>query len=508
MGLLFYPRGGSAQVVRYLSPALAREGWDVSLLCGSLGQPGDRTHAETFYAGIDLTAVDYSPAFEAFERGRDPIAEPVPYHPSFENQPGVPDRVFAAVSPELGDHVTDFWQKTMASAWADQPSVLHFHHLTPLQEAAHRLWPDLPLIADIHGTETKMLDRIGRRVELARELGADLEGMADRAERGELEAPAGLDADQLELFEHAEWASWRYGRHWEERLRSIAQSADRIIVNSPHERAEVERLLGIAGDRVVEIPNGIDTRRFDRNDLGVDERLRFWHRWLVEDPRGWDASKVPGSVRYTDEDLGAFRDSQTGEASPVILFVGRFLAVKRVPLLLRAYARARPRFAKRAPLVIWGGFPDEWEGEHPVSVARAEGEEDVFFTGWRGHEELPEGLACADVFAGPSIKEGFGQVFIEAMACGLPVIAARSGGPISFVNVESGRPNGWLIEPDDLDGLTDALVEAVNDEGARRERGVNAHEQIRAAYSWDHLAKRFVEVYERAMEDAARRSRG
>ncbi len=90
----------------------------------------------------------------------------------------------------------------------------------------------------------------------------------------------------------------------------------------------------------------------------------------------------------------------------------------------------------RAPLVIWGGFPGEWEGEHPHTVAVEEGVEDVFFIGWRGHDELNEGLACSDVMVMPSTSESFGQVFVEAMACGVPVIAANAGGPPSFVNVE------------------------------------------------------------------------
>ncbi len=101
MATMFYPRGGSAQVARYLSRALAGEGWDVSLVSGSLGGPGDRTHAETFYSDVDVAGVDYNAAIRAYEQGRDPIAEPIPMHPSFEDQPRVPDRVFASVSPAL-----------------------------------------------------------------------------------------------------------------------------------------------------------------------------------------------------------------------------------------------------------------------------------------------------------------------------------------------------------------------------------------------------------------------
>jgi glycosyltransferase involved in cell wall biosynthesis len=96
----------------------------------------------------------------------------------------------------------------------------------------------------------------------------------------------------------------------------------------------------------------------------------------------------------------------------------------------------------------------------------------------------------------PSTNEPFGLVLLEAMASGLPVIATRSGGPLTFVNTESGRPNGWMIEPDDVEALADALVEAVNDVEGRRDRGENAYQQIRAAYSWRVLAERLTATYE------------
>jgi D-inositol-3-phosphate glycosyltransferase len=76
MGLLFFPRGGSAQVARYLVPALTDAGWSPSLVGGSLGGPGEGTHAPTFYGAIDLQSLDYTAAVEAFEAGGRAVAAP------------------------------------------------------------------------------------------------------------------------------------------------------------------------------------------------------------------------------------------------------------------------------------------------------------------------------------------------------------------------------------------------------------------------------------------------
>ncbi len=100
MGLMFYPRGGSAQVVRYLSRALVESGWDVALAAGSLGSPGEQTHAATFFEGLDVEVVDYTPALERFWRGEDQLAGPVPFHGSFEDREDAPDPVFASLGPE------------------------------------------------------------------------------------------------------------------------------------------------------------------------------------------------------------------------------------------------------------------------------------------------------------------------------------------------------------------------------------------------------------------------
>ena len=86
MTLAFYPRGGSAQVVRYLAGAIEDRGNSVTVCCGSLDSAGMSSHAATFFSGLDVEALDFSEAVSWFERGLDPMAAPVPMHPSFEDR--------------------------------------------------------------------------------------------------------------------------------------------------------------------------------------------------------------------------------------------------------------------------------------------------------------------------------------------------------------------------------------------------------------------------------------
>ena len=85
--------------------------------------------------------------------------------------------------------------------------------------------------------------------------------------------------------------------------------------------------------------------------------------------------------------------------------------------------------------------------------------------------ELADILAASDVLVLPSVREQFGQVIVEAMACGVPPIAVDAFGPADIV--DHGQ-TGWLVEPDDVVSLANALVEAVNRPGERRRRGANA----------------------------------
>jgi glycosyltransferase involved in cell wall biosynthesis len=434
---MFFPRGGSAHVARALAEALPAHGWDVTLLSGSIGGGGVRD-AERFYAGLDVHTVDFA-------------AGDAPMHPSYEDRPGAPDPVFASLDDAAYAAHVEAWAAALDRVGARAFDVLHLHHLTPLHEAAARVAPDVPVVAHLHGTELLMLERIA----------------------------AGAPA------------TWTHAQRWAQRLRAWAARAERLIVLSASQLPRVERLLGPdVAARCVVSPNGFDPDRFAPRPV---DRAAHWREHLVTHPRGWRPGAGEGSVRYTEAQIAPLLEG------PVLLSVGRFTKVKRMALLVRAFARARRDAERPAALVLLGGHPGEWEGEHPWDAIAASGAPDVFLAGWHEHDTLPEFLNASDATVLASVREQFGLVLVEGMACGLPAIAVDRFGPAEIV--EDGR-TGWLIEPDDEASLAAALREAIDRPDERARRGALARDAALERWSWPAIAERLGAVLRDAAEAA------
>jgi glycosyltransferase involved in cell wall biosynthesis len=363
-------------------------------------------------------------------------------HPSYEDRPGAPDQVFAKLDDRAFERQVRAWARALSDAGAADADALHLHHLTPINEAASRVAPHVPVIGHIHGTELLMLEKI-------------VDG-----------PPAG----------------WTHARSWVERMREWAHRCARLIVLSPSEIPRAERLLGLSPDRLVVLPNGFDAGAFQRRDV---DRVALWREALVEKPRGWLPGGRPGTMRYNVEDLAPLVDGVT------VLSVSRFTEVKRLPLLIEAFARARDHGRRPAGLVIIGGHPGEWEGEHPAVTISRLGVSGVFLAGWHDHTDLSTFLSAADVFALASVREQFGQVLVEAMACGVPPVAVNRLGPGEIV---TNGQTGWLVEPDDLDGFAAALGEAIDDAGERTRRGSLGQHVAMQRYGWPALAGRLAGV--------------
>jgi glycosyltransferase involved in cell wall biosynthesis len=416
----------------------------VRVVSGSCGERGGHTDARAFYAGCDVRAVDFGPALDSADpMGYEGEAGTAPMHPSYEDRADATDRVFARLDDADFERQVGAWARELELAGAADADVLHLHHLTPINEAAARVAPDVPVVGQLHGTELLFLEQIDRG------------------------APEG----------------WAHADEWAARIREWAHRCERLLV-APGGADRAADLLGIEAERFAPAPNGFDPERFRPREI---DRAAHWRRALVDEPRGWLPGGEAGSVRYSGEDLEPLVDGV------VLLYVGRFTEVKRLPLLIRAFARARSGFERRAALAIVGGHPGEWEGEHPSEVIESVGARDVFLAGWHDHEELPEFLNASDAVALASVREQFGQVLVEGMACELPAVAADSFGPRLIV--EDGR-TGWLVARDDEAAMAGALLEVVNGSDERRRRGRAAREDALERFSWPGIAESVAGVFE------------
>ena len=247
--------------------------------------------------------------------------------------------------------------------------------------------------------------------------------------------------------------------------------------------------------------------------LRPDVRLvvsAYWQRRLAEE-FGVGAHLVHNGVdrrRYTPPasaaERAAIRAALGVDASTVVLSVGGVEPRKNSIALLRAFARARPRLAKatgRQPLLVIAGgatlldhhtYREAFEEELARLLREGVLEpSDLWRPGPVDDDTLLALYRAADVFAFPSVKEGWGLSVLEAQACGTPVVASDI--PVFREYLVDGV-NAVLVPPDDEGALGSALLRVVSDPAlaARlREGGFATASQ----YDWRSSAERHVALY-------------
>ena len=263
-------------------------------------------------AGSMSSPPSYDDAVARWQRGEDPMDAPFPMHPSYEARSGVPDRAFPWVSPAQGERMTAAWARLIAGSDAmSRARLLHLHHLTPIHDAVVAAVPDVP-VADAPARDRAE----DARCDLARR-------------RGSRRRPA------RRLVGAAACARPRNGRPRPSRSR-------------PSSTTRAVRLLGLDPDTVHCLPNGVDIDRFTPyrpSDDGAAGALAALARTATrrDGTRRARARAACGTTSARCSTRSSTRAS--GAPRPVLMFVGRFLGFKRVPLLIRAYARARARMA-------------------------------------------------------------------------------------------------------------------------------------------------------------------
>lgn len=248
--------------------------------------------------------------------------------------------------------------------------------------------------------------------------------------------------------------------------KELLQGADRVIATTPIERKVLMEAYSVSPGKIKVVPCGVDTSRF----------------------------RPPGSNITPYSCLGGQKK--------IVLFVGRFEENKGLKVLLRSMSilkKEYPLTAGMTRLVIAGGdslerSPEKMSAEKRgfLEYIRENGISDlVTFTGPLSHEVLPAYLAGASVTVVPSYYESFGLVAVEAMACGCPVIASRTGGLQH--NILHGR-TGLLVEPKNPEELAKAVNYLLTREEVRKRMSREAALHGKQ-FSWQRIAASVAELY-------------
>jgi len=204
--------------------------------------------------------------------------------------------------------------------------------------------------------------------------------------------------------------------------------------------------------------------------------------------------RVNTEVVYNGVDSETFHPSGDGAEKQTILCVGDLISSKGHELLLRGLAAVHSRL----PDVSCEFIGDGPERSHLTkTAAKLDLGDKIRFFGRRNRSQVAEAMRRCTLFALLSGYEGFGCVYLEAMATGKAAIGCRGQG-IEEV-IEHGA-NGWLIDPGSLPGLTEALFELLGSSQARNALGEAARSTILRDFTLNHQAERLVRIYRECVE--------
>lgn len=177
-------------------------------------------------------------------------------------------------------------------------------------------------------------------------------------------------------------------------------------------------------------------------------------------------------------------DKLCGKDTLRILFVSRIFWIKEISTIVKIYRRLS-KSHPNVKIVITGDGPQfNWMRKKMP---------DAVFTGKLINSDLARIYASCDLFLFPSITETFGNVVLEALASGLPVVAAAKGGPAGIV--KDGE-TGYLVEPKNIDVFCEKLGRLIDDARLRKQMGVRAHKYAQSQ-KWDILCRDMYSSYEK-----------
>jgi glycosyltransferase involved in cell wall biosynthesis len=326
---------------------------------------------------------------------------------------------------------------------------------------------------DVGGHERVVLPRHSNVARLLRDMAAAARDRNAQVVHSTYAAPflrdsaSVLTVHDCSFVRHPEWFTLRDRLVLNAGVRTSVRRAARVVVPSGHARDELCALLGVARERVVVTPEGVDGR-------------------FAPPPAAATGDGTPASARMDRliRRLGIHR--------PYVLAVGNLQPRKNLSRLIEAWALlAADNADKGRQLVVAGGFRGRRDGATGLAIKLHIGDR-VAFPGFVSDDDLPALYGAADLYVMPSLYEGFGLPVLEAMACGTPVACSNT---TSLPEAAGGA--AALFDPEDPAAIAAALRPLLADAALRddlRERGLARA----AAATWRACAELTAAAYEAA----------
>jgi glycogen(starch) synthase len=234
----------------------------------------------------------------------------------------------------------------------------------------------------------------------------------------------------------------------------LTYEAWKVICCSYYMIQHVRYVFGLPNDKLVMVPNGVNTSNYDANF-----------------------------------DTAVFRSKFALPEERIVLFVGRLVYEKGIHILINAVPKILSKVNSKF-IIVGSGYMKE----QLLNIVRSIGlEHKVLFQGFMDEDSLLKLQRVADVSVVPSLFEPFGIVALEAMAARSPVVASDTGGLSEIIEHDV---TGVKVYPNNPDSLAWGIIKVLQDDGYARYIRDNAYRRMLERYNWEKIAQQTKRVYE------------
>jgi glycosyltransferase involved in cell wall biosynthesis len=244
--------------------------------------------------------------------------------------------------------------------------------------------------------------------------------------------------------------------------------------------ADMAREYGYGGEIEV-VPNGVDFKKFSIS-LNCEAIAR-------KEATGWN-------FQFSNKDkiINLKNELNIKSSDRIIISVSRLVEKNGIRHLVDAIKLLITNYQSPIKLLILGS--GSLENKLKTQVKNLKLEKSVLFLGDIPNEKVPQYLAIADVFARPSLSEGLGTAFLEAMACGVPIIGTRVGGIPDFL-VE--RETGLFCEAKNPQNIAEKIKILLDDENLRQKLIANGRKLVEEKYDWNKIAVQMKDIFNKLL---------